>query len=99
MLNKKFWKYFWDTLKESRWLLLKYIIVGVYLIVVGFISNRLQLQDLTYYNAMITLMFFGEMIAFGFCEGFGIYINQHINEPEKSKKYAGQRRKMPMRMF
>ena len=88
MLNKKFWKYFCDTLKESRWLLLKYIIVGVYLIVVGFISNRLQLKDLTYYNAMITLMFFGEMIAFGFSEGFGIYINQHINEPEKSKKYA-----------
>lgn len=88
MLNKKFWKYFWNTLKESKWLLIKYLIVGIYLIVVGIIANRLKLNDLTYYNAMMTVMFFGEMIAFGFSEGFGLYINQHINEPEKSKNYA-----------
>ena len=55
---------------------------------VGIIANRLQLNDLTYYNSMITLMFAAEMISFAFNEGFGIYINQHINEPEKSKKYA-----------
>lgn len=88
MFNKKFWKYFFNTLKESKWLLLRYFIVGIYLIVVGIISNRLKLNDLTYYNSMITLMFAVEMISFAFNEGFGIYINQHINEPEKSKKYA-----------
>ena len=88
MLNKSFWKYFWNTLKESKWLLIKYFIVGLYLIITGIIANRLNLNDLTYYNAMMTVLFFGEMIAFGFCEGFGIYINQNINEPEKSKNYA-----------
>lgn len=88
MFNKSFWKYFWDTLKHSRWLLFRYFIVGVYLIVVGIIANRLQLNHLTYYNSMITMLFFGEMISFGFIEGFGIYINQHINEIDKSKRYA-----------
>ena len=88
MFNKNFWKYFWNTLKESKWLLIKYFIIGLYLIAVGIIANRLNLKDLTYYNAMMTVMFFGEMIAFGFSEGFGIYINQNINDPEKSKNYA-----------
>lgn len=88
MFNKNYWKYFWNTIKESKWLLLKYLIVGIYLIVVGIIANRLHLDSLTYYNSMITLCYFGEMIAFGFIEGFGIYINQHISESEKSKKYA-----------
>ncbi len=88
MFNKSFWKYFGNTLKEAKWLLLRYFIVGIYLIVVGIIANRLNLNDLTYYNSMMTIMFIGEMIAFGFSEGFGIYINQHITEPEKSKNYA-----------
>lgn len=88
MFNKSFWKYFISTIKESKWLLIKYIIVGLYLIITGIIANRLNLNDLTYYNAMMTVLFLGEMIAFGFSEGFGIYINQNINEPEKSKNYA-----------
>jgi len=88
MEKVSFWKYFWNTLKESRWLLLKYFIVGVYLIVSSIISNKLSLNNLTYFNAMITLCYFGEMIAFGFAEGFGIYINQKIHDLETSKKYA-----------
>lgn len=88
MVKKSFWKYFFDTLKESRWLLLRYFVIGIYLILVGIISNRLNLNHLTYYNSMITMMFFGEMISFGFIEGFGIYINQHIKDLSKSKKYA-----------
>ena len=88
MENTKFWKYFWNTIKESKWLLLRYFIVGVYLIVIGIIANKLHINDLTYYNSMITMCYLGEMIAFGFCEGFGMYINQHISEPERAKKYA-----------
>ena len=88
MFNKKFWNYFWNTLKESKWLLLRYFLMGVYLTIVGIISNRLKLNYLTYYNAMITMLFFGEMIAFGFLEGFGIYINQNITDKDKSKKYT-----------
>lgn len=88
MAKKSFWQYFWNTLKESKWLLLRYFLVGIYLTIVGIISNRLQLNHLTYYNAMITMLFFGEMISFGFLEGFGIYINQNINDKEKSKKYT-----------
>ena len=86
--NTKFWPYFFNILKESKWLLLRYFIVGVYLIVVGIIANKLNIQELTYYNAMITLCFFGEMMAFGFSEGFGIYINQKISDLDKAKKYA-----------
>lgn len=88
MIQKNFWKYFFNTIKESKWLLLRYFIVGLYLIVVGIIANRLNINDLTYYNSMITICFFGEMMAFGFSEGFGIYINQKIGDLDKAKKYA-----------
>ncbi len=68
--------------------MLRYFVVGVYLIVVGIIANRFGLNDLTYYNSMITMCFLGEMVAFGFNEGFGIYINQNISDLNVSKKYA-----------
>lgn len=88
MEKLSFWKYFWNTIKEAKWLLLKYVIVGAYLIVSSIISNKLALNNLTYFNAMITLFYFGEMISFGYAEGFGIYINQNIKQLDKSKKYA-----------
>lgn len=88
MLKKSFWKYFFNTLKESKLLLLKYLVVGIYLIIVGVIANRLQLNELTYYNSMMTLCYFAEMIGFGFIEGFGIYINQNFEDEQKSKRYA-----------
>lgn len=83
-----FWQYFKNTINESKWLLLRYFIVGIYLIVVGVIANRLGLQDLTYYNSMLTICFLGEMIAFGFSEGFGMYINQKISNENRAKSYA-----------
>lgn len=88
MEKVSFWKYFFNTIKESKWLLLRYFIVGIYLIIVGIVANRLNINELTYYNSMITLCFFGEMMAFGFSEGFGIYINQKIADLDKAKKYA-----------
>ena len=88
MKTNKFWKYFFNTFKESRWLLLRYLAVGIFLIVVGVVANRMQLNDLTYYNSMMTLCYFAEMLGFGFVEGFGIYINQHFENKEKSKHYA-----------
>lgn len=58
------------------------------MIAVGVITNKLAINELTFYNSIMTLCFFAEMFGFGFIEGFGIYINQNINNPEKSKKYA-----------
>ena len=58
MEKVSFWKYFFNTIKESKWLLLRYFIVGIYLIIVGIIANRLNINELTYYNSMITLCFF-----------------------------------------
>jgi len=88
MFKKDFWKYFINTFKESKWLFVRYVVVGVYLIVAGIIANKLNLHDLTYYNSIITLSYFVEMIAFGCSEGFGIYVNQHSKNPQVSKKYA-----------
>lgn len=87
-MNKIFWKNFFNTLKESKWLLLRYFLTGIFLIIIGIIANKLNLNDLTYYNSLITLIFFGEMISFGFSEGFGIYINQNINDKQKAQNYA-----------
>lgn len=88
LLKKKFWKEFLDNFKESKWLILKYLIVGVYLIISGIIANRLQLNELTYFNAILTLSYIGEMISFGCSEGFGMFANLNIAEPEKYRKYV-----------
>ena len=88
LLKKKFWKEFLDNFKESKWLILKYLIVGVYLIISGIIANRLQLNELTYFNAILTLSYIGEMISFGCSEGFGMFANLNIADPEKYRKYV-----------
>lgn len=88
MEKNKFWKYFGNTIKESKWLLLGFFLEGIFLFIVGIITNKLQLDDLTFYNAMITICYLGEMISFGFSEGFGIYINQNIKDKDCAKKFA-----------
>ncbi len=87
LLKKKFWKEFIANFKESKWLIIKYLVVGIYLIVSGIIANRLKLNELTYFNAILTLSYIGEMISFGCSEGFGMFANLNIADPEKYRKY------------
>lgn len=88
VLTKDFWKYFFNTFKESKWLLVKYIFVSLYYIVSSVIANTMNLDNLTYYNAIISLIFFGDMIAFGMSEAFGVYINQNIHDKNKASSYV-----------
>ena len=87
LLKKKFWKEFVANFKESKWLIIKYLVVGIYLVISGIIANRLQLNELTYFNAILTLSYIGEMISFGCSEGFGMFANLNITDPEKYRKY------------
>lgn len=58
VLNTKFWNYFIKTYKKSGLLILKGLIVAVYLTVSSVFANRMNLPELTYFNAMISLSYF-----------------------------------------
>lgn len=88
LFTKDFWKSFINNFKQSRWMLVRYLVVGIYLIVSSIFANRLDLPELTYFNAMLTFSYIGEMIAFGFSEGYGMYLNQNIDDEGKVRNYA-----------
>lgn len=87
MLKKEFWKYFFNTYKNAKWLILRYLIVAVYLTVSSVIANKMELVNLTYFNAIIGIAYFSEIIGFGISNGIGIYINQNIKNKNKVDYY------------
>lgn len=88
VFKKDFWKYFFATYKNAKWLVLRYVIVAVYLTVSSIIANNMHLDNLTYYNAIIGLVSFCDIIGFGVSNGVGLYMNQNIKEKEKVDYYA-----------
>ena len=86
--RKKFFTYFWNTFRESKLLLLKYIIVAVLMSVISILSNLLNVKNLTYLNAFLSLYAFASIIAFGISNGISIFMNQNIGSKFKVRKYA-----------
>ncbi len=84
---KEFTNYFVTNIKESTLLTVKYIVYGIYLIILTVIANRFDLESLTYFNAVLVLVYFSEMISYGVSSGINIYINQNIENKEVVKKY------------
>lgn len=88
MFRKEFWKYFKDTYKSAKWLVVRYLIVAVYLTVSSIIANKMSLNNLTYFNAIIGLATFGNLLSFGISNGVGIFINQNIHNKDKVSYYT-----------
>ena len=86
MINN--FKFLIDTLKEGKWLILRYVFVAIYLLVSGIIANKLEIVALTYYNAVITIVSFADMIGYGIANGVGIFINQNYDNSEKINNYT-----------
>jgi Na+-driven multidrug efflux pump len=87
MLKKEFWKYFFTTYKNAKWLILRYLIVAVYLTVSSILANKMNLIDLTYFNAIMEIAAFGDLIGFGLSNGVGIFVNQNIKNKDKVDYY------------
>jgi len=86
MRIKDFYKYNKKILKDSYLLLTKYFLVGIFWIIITLISNKFAVGDLTYFNAIFSLMIFSSIIPFGISQGISIYINQNIDDLEEVKK-------------
>ncbi len=87
MFTKEFWHYFFNTYKNAKWLVIRYLIVAIYLTVSSIIANQMNLDNLTYYNAIIAISTFGTLIGFGISNGVGIFINQNIKNKKKAEYY------------
>lgn len=84
----EFWKYFWRTIKEGKYLLFKYVAVAVLMSVISILANLLQVEELTYLNAFLALNCFSSLVAFGVQGGINIMVNQSINSKFRVRKYV-----------
>lgn len=87
MFKKDFWKYFFNTYRKAGLLVVRYVLVALYLTVTSIIANKMELDNLTYFNSVIGLGLFGDLIGFGIAQGVGLLVNQHIKDREKASNY------------
>lgn len=85
---QEFNKYFWKTFKEGKYLLLKYLVTSILMIVVAVLSNLLGVKELTYLNAFLALNCFASLVSFGVSNGMNVLINQSIGSKFKVNKFA-----------
>lgn len=86
--TKKFFAYFWDTFKESKFLIIKYVAVAVLYCVISILANLLGVEELTYLNAFLSIYAFSSILAFGISNGTAIFMNQNFDSDFKVRKYA-----------
>lgn len=86
LFKKDFWRYFGSTLLKSKYLILKSAIVAVMWIVISLFANKLDLTNLTIFNAMITIAMFFEWSSLGFGNAIVIFVNNYKQDKEKTKK-------------
>lgn len=82
---KEAFKYWLDCYKEGKSLIIKYLIAGITAAVVTIFANKLQLDHITYFNAILSITAFTLIISFGITCAVGIFIN-HNNDIESRNR-------------
>lgn len=90
VLNTTFLRYFFSTYKKGGWLVAIGLVTAVYLTVSSVFANKLELANLTYFNAMFSLAYFSVIIGFGFANGASLFANQNHTNSAKVNNYARQ---------
>ena len=83
-----FWRYFFLTFKEGKYILYKYLVTAVLFSIVTILSNLLGVQELTYLNAFLAINAFSSLISFGISSGINVLLNQNIGSKYKVRKFA-----------
>ena len=86
--KKDFWGYFIRTFKSGKYLLVRYLLSSVLYIVITVISNLLEVKELTYLNAFLSLNYFSAMLSFGVSGGILVFVNQNIDSKDRVSKYV-----------
>ncbi len=86
-LKTNFWRYFFKTLKKSSFLIINSGILAIYFILSAIFANKMDLDSLTFYNAMIAIGDFVLTFGYGIGLGVSLFINQNINNKEKKQAY------------
>lgn len=86
--KKDFWIYFKKTFKSGNYLLLRHLLSSILYIIISVVSNLLQVKELTYLNAFLSLAYFSSMISFGISSGILVFVNQNIESKERVSRYV-----------
>ena len=82
---KNFIIFFGSCFKEGRSLILKYILAGVTTAAITIFANKLELDSITYFNAISSITAFTIILAFGVTCAVGIFVNHNDNESDKKR--------------
>lgn len=82
---KNFFKFFFGCFKEGRSLILKYIAAGFTTAAITIFANKLELDSITYFNAVVSITAFTIILAFGVTCAVGIFINHNADENNKKR--------------
>ena len=63
--TKDFFSYFWQTIKKAKYLIIKGVVIAVLYTVISVLANLLEVEELTYLNALLALNYSASMISFG----------------------------------
>ncbi len=85
---KKFWKYFFGTFKQGKFLLATFLTNAVLMSIVTVLANLLDTPELTYLNAFLAINYFGTMISFGVSQSTSIFVNQNISSKYRVRQYT-----------
>lgn len=84
--TKEFFSYFWQTIKKAKYLIIKGVTIAVLYTVISVLANLLEVEQLTYLNALLALNYFASMISFGVSQGTKILVNQNISVKQRVEK-------------
>lgn len=83
-----FWRSFWQTLKESKSLLLKFSFTAIFWSILSILYNLLDTGSLTYLNACVNIFTFANIIGIGVSAGVSVLVNQNIKDHKKVQFFA-----------
>lgn len=78
-------KYFVDCFKEGKSLIIRYLVAGLSAALVTIFANKLELDHITYFNAILSITAFTVILSFGITCAVGIFIN-HKNDEQNRKR-------------
>ena len=83
---RNFLRFFFDCFKEGRSLILKYIAAGITAATITIFANKLELDSITYFNAILSITAFTIILSFGVTSAVSIFVN-HNNDNNERKRY------------
>lgn len=84
-----FWKYFWRVVKKSKWLIFMGLFTSLMWLATAIFTNTLNLPELTYFNVMVSIMTFCDILTFATAHAFIVFISRKKDRYQQALNLCG----------